>query len=775
MNIDFNLNWKFSKAGGQPIIVNLPHDAMLTEQRNPNCHNGRQSGYFPGGKYRYEKTFIISNEDMGKCVEILFEGVYQNCSVLINGEKAGGHRYGYTEFTVDISDYIHAGENTVTVLVDNSLEPNCRWYSGSGIYRPVLMRISKKKHPVTLKVVTKSYAPAIIEIIADKGAEIRIYDGGSLIVSGGAGEYTIPDAKLWSDEEPYLYTCVSRLNEEELSTAFGIRHLEWSAETGLLVNGRRILLRGGCIHHDNGVLGACGFADAERRRVQILKEAGYNAIRSAHNPMSRAMLAACDQMGMYVMDESFDGWYTPKNYHDYSRWIDEDWQGDLTTMVEKDVNHPCVIMYSIGNEVSETASEKGVEFCGMMADFVRSLDGSRPVTCGINVLLNVYTNMGVGVYKDSGEYKAEPLPPKNKRYKEKKTGSTFFNAMAQKLGGLMFFMSAGKKGDRASRGAGEKLDILGLNYAASRYDADVIKYPERIMVGSETMAADLPYNWERVKKYPAVIGDFVWAAWDYLGEACVGDWTYHSYTGLPLLAGSGTVDITGKIGMEAYFQQVVWGLRKKPAVGVRPLNHAGETPTRSAWRFTDAVESWSWHGYEGKTAVVEVFSDAEEIRLELNDRKAGQRKIKDYRCRFKIPYEPGRLTAVALDASGRELSRYTLQTAENETVLKIMPEKTVLHSNGQDLCYIPIEFTDTKGTVKPYIEQEVELSVEGVAILQGFGSAVCKTDESYLGTCFHSFRGRCLAVVRAGTVKGKTKVTVKSAGVEPANVEIEVV
>lgn len=771
MIVDFNIGWEFSGEHTYSAVVNLPHDAMLTEKRNPNCHNGKQSGYFPGGKYTYRKAFQIKSEWLNGKLELLFEGVYQNCRVLVNEAEVCRHKYGYTEFTVDISKAVHAGENQITVLVDNSLEPNCRWYSGSGIYRPVWLLVDELLTP---KIITKSYDPAVIEVTADEGTRIEIWDGETLVVSGLPGTFSIPDAKLWSAETPYLYTCITRKDGRELRTSFGIRKLEWDAKQGLRVNGKRVLLRGGCIHHDNGVLGACGFADAEERRVRILKEAGYNAIRSAHNPMSRAMLDACDKLGMYVMDESFDGWYTPKNYHDYSRYFETEWRSDLTAMVEKDYNHPCVIMYSIGNEVSETATEKGVKVCGELADFVRSLDHTRPVTAGVNVLLNVYAKMGLGVYKEKGIYKPERLPPKSKNYKEKHTGSTFFNVMAQKLGGLMFFMSKGKKGDNACRGAAEHLDILGLNYASSRFDDDVKNYPDRMMVASESMVTDLPYNWERVKRYPAVVGDFVWAAWDYLGEAGVGDWTYYSYPGLPLLAGSGTIDITGQITAEAYFQQVVWGLRKEPYIGVQPLNHAGEIPDKSAWRFTNALDSWTWHGYEGKTAVVDVFSDADAIRLELNGTVIGTKKLKEYRTRFKLPYQPGELTAVALDKAGKEISRHSMKTGGKEQKLTAMPETTRLNADGQSLCFLPIEFTDEEGNLLPYVEQPVTVKVDGAATLQGFGSAVCRTDESYLSDTFTSFRGRLLAVLRAGITPGKVQITILSRDVAPLHLELEV-
>lgn len=779
MVIAFNQNWAFRKEGGEACTVILPHDAMLGEKRDAYCRNGNQSGYFPGGKYIYEKRFTINTADVGKSIELLFEAVYQNCTVTVNSKTAGIHRYGFTPFTVDISALVQSGENTVTVHVDNSLEPNCRWYSGSGIYRPVHLLIRDRCHISSVRIETLSHDPTKVRVEVETteptDSKIEIHDGENrLVASGPPGGFDIPDAKLWSADTPYLYTCVVKTTTDEKIVRFGIRKLEWSAKTGLLVNGREEKLRGGCIHHDHGVLGACSFPDAEERRVRILKAAGYNAIRCAHNPAPKALLDACDRLGMYVMDEAFDGWYTPKNYHDYARWFDKDWRNDLQAMVENGRNHPCVIMYSIGNEVSETAKEKGVETCKMLADYVRSLDPTRPVTAGINVLLNVYTNMGMGVYKDKGEYKPELLPPVSSRYRERKTGSTFFNALAQKLGPLMFFMSKGRRGDRASKAAAEALDILGLNYAASRYDSDVIAYPERIMVGAETIIGELPYNWARVKRHKAIIGDFAWAAWDYLGEAGAGDWTYHSYPGLPLLAGSGAIDLTGKPGAEVYFQQIVWGLRKEPFIGVRPLNNAGETPGKSAWRFTDCIDSWNWQGFEGKTAVIEVYSGADTVRLSLNGKVMDTKRLKNYRTLFKARYQPGTLTAEALDSYGNVVAAHSLSSGGTETKLSVKPYKTVLHANGQDLCFVDIEFTDENGLLRPYIERRVDIEVAGAAELIGFGSSLGKTDEVFNQTFHNTHRGRALAVLRAGYDTGTVSVTVKSAGMRDVTLKIEV-
>ena len=714
---------------------------------------------------------------IGKSIVLHFEGVYQNCKVYVEDKLAGSHRYGYTAFDVDISDFVKAGCNTVRVEVDNSLEPNCRWYSGSGIYRPVQLLIREKNHISQVHLETVDIHPARIQVDVQTTQEsevlVEVYEDKRLIASGTPGVLEIPEAKLWSAETPFLYKILVKTDTDERVMTFGIRKLEWDAKRGLRVNGERVLLRGGCIHHDHGVLGACEYNDAEYRRIRILKENGFNAVRIAHNPASQITLDVCDMLGMYVMNETFDGWYIPKTYHDYARWFEEDWKQDVTAMVEAARNHPCVIMYSHGNEVSETATKRGAEVCRELTDFIHSLDDSRPVTAGVNVLLNVYANMGLGVYRDKGDYQPEPLPRKG-GYKEKKTGSAFFNAMAQKLGPLMFFMSSGAKGDKACKGAANGLDVLGLNYASSRYDEDVKKYPNRLMVGSETMVADLPYNWERVKKYPQVLGDFVWSAWDYLGEACIGDWTYHSYKGLPLLAGQGMIDITGKPLASMYFMQIVWGLRKEPFIGVRPLNHAKEAPSTGAWQFTNAIDSWSWQGYEGVKAVVEVYANAAAVRLILNGREIGRKAVKKFKAIFKLPYSPGTLTAQALDPQGKVISSRSLTTAGDETVLTAIPEKTVLRAGSQELCYLPIEFTDKDGNLKPYIEQQVNIEVVGAVSLAGFGSALCKTDEVFDKEYHNSYRGRCLAVLRAGANPGKGTVTVKSAGVKPVTIEVEV-
>ena len=756
MTLDFNDNWTFCREGETSFPITLPHDAMRQEPRDGSLPGGETNGYFPGGVYVYEKRFTLPAETLRASAVLHFEGVYRNSTVTVNGKLVCAHRNGFTPFDADISDAVQAGENTVSVRVDNSLLPNCRWYTGSGIYRPVTLLVRDKAHILTLRVCTVSLDPAVIEVETDADT-VEVYDGERLVASGTPGELTIPRAKLWSAETPYRYTLVAKSKTDERRLRFGIRTLTWSAQKGLLVNGRAVKLRGGCIHHDHGILGAAEYAEAERRRVRILKEQGFNAIRTAHNPASCALLDACDEFGVYVMDEAFDGWYTPKTYHDYARDFDAHWRDDLAATVETAYNHPCVILYSIGNEVSETAAAKGVALCAAMRDEMHRLDPTRPVTAGINVLLDVYARLGIGVYRDKGDYRPEPLP-KGRAYREKKTGSAFFNYWAEKLGWLFFVMSKGRLAERVTGDIAPALDVLGYNYASSRYDIDAAKHPERLTVGSETMAGDLAYNWARVQQYPQLIGDFVWAAWDYLGECCMG-WTYQSYPGLPLFANQGMIDGTGLPLASMAYLQTVWGLRKSPYIGVRPLNHAHETPSKGAWQFTDALESWTWHGFEGVMATVEVYTKAPRVRLLLNGKAVGTAKTKAYKAIFRVPYTPGTLTAEALDENGTVLSCASLSTGGREKAITIRREQAAVHAG--EVFFVPVELTDRQGILQPYREEPVSMEADNAELL-GFGSALYKTNEDFLTPTHTAYRGRVLAVFRAGEA-GTVTVTATAA------------
>ena len=771
MKINFNNNWTVSDNRGTTKEVTLPYDAMIHENRDILSNNSKHSGYFPGGKYSYQKHFFISEEDKKLSHIIQFEGVYQDAKVWINNHLVTNHLYGYTEFEANISKYIEVGENIIEVIADNSTEPNSRWYTGSGIYRDVWMIKKNENSPTRLKIQTISIDPILIEVESDHMAVIKIYDGEALLYEGESGRISLNKAKLWSLEQPNLYRCVSERGGDFIESNFGIRTIKWNASEGFQLNNHRILLRGGCIHSDNGILGASEYKDAAFRRISILKKAGYNAIRSAHNPISRHLLDACDRLGLLVMDEAYDGWYIPKTYHDYSRIFMNEWKNDLTAMVEKDFNHPSVIMYSIGNEVSETTTKKGICIGDEMVRFIKTMDTTRPVTCGINVLLNVYANLGIGVYKERVDYDRNHKIV-NRKYK-KKTGSQFFNSIIQLLGPLMFFMAKGKKGDKATKEIADKLDILGLNYGSSRYDEDIKKYPHRMMVGTETMFRDLPYNWERVKNNKQLIGDFVWAAWDYLGEAGVGDWIYNSYEGYPILAGSGGVDITGYIGAEVYYSQVVWGIRKKPYIGVRPVQHQNEVPFKSAWRFTNAIATWNFFGFEGKKAIVEVYSIGKYVDLYLNDKKIGCHKMKKFKTLFKLKYIPGTIKAISYDEKKKKIAEEILTTGKTTHFIAEI-DRTKLSVGSNDLCHVDLYFKDENGSIIPHINQDVTIKVNDLELL-GFGNACSITNKSYLD-CIHStHNGHALAIIKSGTVRGFHEIRISTEGYPVIIKQIEVI
>ena len=790
---DFNRDWLFSKEGKEAsaISVNLPHDAMLLEKRDPDCPNGMNTGYFPGGSYTYSKQLLAPEEWKDKTISIEFEGIYRKSSVYINGTLAGGRPYGYSNFYICCDGLLKYGEmNEITVKVNNSEEPNSRWYSGSGIYRNVKLIVGNKTHIDIdgVKIKTVSLNPATIRIeTAHTGGEIavEITQEGKVITSANGDniELEIPSAMLWDHEHPNLYQAKVTLSEDgivtdEVMESFGIRSLAWDARNGLHINGKEILLRGACLHHDNGVLGACAFDDAEDRRIRLLKEAGFNAIRSSHNPCSKAMLNACDNYGIYVMDELCDMWYIHKVKYDYVLDFEEWYEKDLEAMVAKDFNHPSVIMYSIGNEVSETSQEHGIKLVKDMQDKLHAMDISRPVTCGVNLFLNGLNALGFGLYKEDGMDTGSKMKGKPKK-KQSLNGSTFINAVINRIGKLMNNFGRMKFADKATKETFKVLDIAGYNYGSGRYSLDPKQYPDRTVVGSETFPPALAENWAAVKRYPHLIGDFMWVGWDYLGEAGLGAIGYQSRGGMSksypyLLADSGIIDITGYMRPEAYFTKLIWGLYKKPYIGVEPLTYADEKNLHMMWRDSDSIHSWSWNGYENKEARIIVYAKADYVELLLNGSLLGKAKVKSFRAKFKTVYKPGELTAVAYGADGKELGRDSLRTAKEKTYITLSPEQTIINANGKDLAYINISLTDENGEIKPAADKKITLSVEGSGTLIGYGSANPYTEETFNRTTHETYYGRAQAVLRTGFEKGSIKVKAACNGMESKEIVLKI-
>ena len=761
--ISFNDNWILDGRK-----VRLPHDAMITEKRSADASDGGH-GYFPGGIYTYTKTFVAPMDWAGKNVSIEFEGVYKNARIFLNDVQIGSHAYGYTGFTLSLENLKYGGENTLKVIADNSKLPNSRWYTGSGIYRPVWLYIEEKdglKHDA-VKISTVALNPATIHVSANQTeAAVEIYDGDSLVANGKPGDLAIENAKLWSAETPHLYTCCVKYKEDCIETKFGIRTIEYSPR-GFCINGKQVLLRGGCVHHDHGILGAACHDESEWRRVRILKEAGFNAIRSSHNPCSRAMLEACDFYGMYVMDESFDTWYKRKTAFDYGLDFEKEWANDITAMVEKDFNHPSVILYSIGNEVAEPAEAKGLDYGKKQVELIHKLDPSRPVTCGLNLMILSRAAKGHGIYQD-GKQTAGDSNAKSKNKEEKvKNGSLAFNIMASVVGTSMNKAGNSPKVDKIATPMIDALDIAGYNYGSGRYPLEGKLHPERMIIGTETFPQDIYKNWEMVKRLPYLFGDFMWTGWDYLGEAGIGCWSYTG--GRPfnrpypwILAGAGVIDITGHPDGSCRYASTVWGLEKAPVIAVKPVNHPGVRPGKSVWRGTNAITSWAWADCTGNKAEVEVYSDADRVELFLGGKSLGRKKIKECKAIFKTKYASEDLTAVAYSAEGKETGRSSLSPARGHLKLRLTREES-----NSDIHYIPVEIVGENDVVESNADCLLKVSVIGGTLL-GFGSANPCHEEDYCSGEFTSYYGRALAVVRTDSRDESCRVTVSGGDLEAA-------
>ncbi|MDD3660687.1 MAG: glycoside hydrolase family 2 TIM barrel-domain containing protein, partial [Lachnospiraceae bacterium] len=482
--------------------------------------------------------------------------------------------------------------------------------------------------------------------------------------------------------------------------------------------------------------------------IRILKENGYNAIRSAHNPCSKALLEACDRLGMLVMDEYVDAWYIHKTEYDYVNNMRKWWKTDLKEMVEKDYNHPCVIMYSTGNEVAETAQKEGIELTSEMTKYLHSLDASRPVTCGINIFFNFLSSIGFGVYSDE---KAKESAKKSA--KDKPVGSEFYNTLAGLLGDrVMKFGATLYPCDLKTKDAFAGMDIAGYNYGIYRYKHDLKKYPNRLILGSETFCRDAYLFWEVAKKNPGIIGDFVWAGMDYIGEAGIGAWEYSDYApqNAPkegwLTAGSGRIDILGNPNGEALYTKVVLEQTDEIFIAVKPVYQKGNH-SPSAWKMTDAVPSWSYRGCEGYTATIEVYARAEKVALFLNGALIGEKKLKKT-CRviFHAKYQNGILKAVAYDELGNVMRETQLETASEQTQLLLQPELSMVKPEG--LIYIPLCYTDEAGIWKPMEKHELVIKV-AKGKLKGFGNACSYNPQGYQKNKISTYYGRAMAVVQA--------------------------
>lgn len=787
----FTDGWKMRKESeteSQPVII--PHDAMIHEQRSADAVGGGAHAYFPGGVYIYEKNFVIPEEWKDKKIYLEFEGVYKNAEVSLNGKQLGNRPYGYVPFLISLNEAaLYGQENHLEVKADNSKLPNSRWYTGSGIYRPVNLYLGDNNAYIEyhgVRITTTSISPANIRIdvtsqlCSDDSVyelQVQVKDKATVVAEKtqkisqniNSIALTVPQAACWSEEKPYLYDCIVILKEngvekDRAEEKFGIRTLSWN-KNGFFVNGNETLLRGGCVHHDNGLLGAASWEKSEWRRVKIMKEAGFNAIRSSHNPASESMLRACDALGMYVIDESFDTWYNCKNKYDYGCDFDKWWERDTEAMVSRDYNHPSVIMYSIGNEVAEPYEEKGLKAAKEQIECIHNLDMTRPVTCGTNLMILGKAAKGKAIYKD-GE--TNTAAAKKQQSKKESNNSLAFNIMASFIGTGMNKGGNSKRVDAVTTPFLDMLDIAGYNYGSGRYPLEKKAHPDRIVFGSETFPQDIYKNWQMVKQFPYLVGDFMWTAWDHLGEAGLGAWSYDG--GMPfnrpypwLLSGAGVIDILGNPDASCRYASVVWEKTEQPVIGVQPANHPGKRVSKSVWRGTNAVESWSWNGCDGNKTIVEVYGHGEVAELFLNDHSIGKRKLKQCKALFHVPYEPGELKARIFDENGKLTGEKKLVSATGKKKLVVSPEEERIRVG--DIVYVNISVQGENGIIESNQDMQISCLVKG-GILLGLGSANPCTEERYDQDKTTTYMGRAQAIIYAAK---EGVITVNVVGNEAEN------
>lgn len=803
----FNRGWRVGpkispfaqlQGGVEKVEVTLPHDALISQPRSADAAGGGRTGYFPDGAFEYEKTFDVPDDWRDRRVSIEFEGVYRDAMVYVNGTFAGQRPNGYTPFTVALDPFLRYGQPN-TIRVDARVHDDSRWYAGAGIHRDVTLSVTELIHvaPHGIRITTPDIdaeraVVAIATTVQNESthtrtvrvrSEIRTSDGelagqGSSPVTLRAGASAIvrqrvyvTQPSLWSVDSPALYTARTILEEDdaaldEHSTAFGIRSLRLDPMHGLRVNGESVKLRGACIHHDNGPLGAAAIGRAEERRIELLKQAGFNAIRSSHNPLSPAMLDACDRLGMLVMDETFDMWTQGKSSFDYSLNFPEWWERDIEALVKKNYNHPSVLFYSIGNEIFETGDALGAEWGRALAEKIRSLDDTRFVTNGINPFVSVLADVA-GMMK-AGRAQAESAPDGG------------VNAMMN-ASDMMSRISTAPMVTERTEASFAMLDVAGLNYGDARYELDREQFPNRLIIGTETYPPRIAHNWRLVLDNTTVLGDFTWTGWDYLGEVGAGRIQYDDQppefeAPYPWISARvGDIDITGLRRPISYYREIVFGLRSEPYIAVqRPENHGRSG--YGMWAWSDSIASWTWAAAPGSPIVVEVYSDGDEVELILNGRTVGRTRPgqnKQFVAEFDITYEPGEVIAVAY-RDGAELGRSTLRSATEDLCLAVEADRPQLRADDADLAFIAIELRDANGTVATAHDIDVTVQVEGAGVLQALGSARPDTEQTFHGSEWTTFDGRAIAVIRP-TGEGEITVSVSAEGYEAVTVALRAV
>lgn len=771
--------------------INLPHDASIEKPKNPNSPAGAHEGYTVGCNLYYKKELEVKEEWKNKNIILEFEGVMGITEVFINDKLVKKHVNGYTSFLVDITKYINADtKNTILVHVKNTHKPSSRWYAGSGIYRHVWLNIggniyikpwhlhvntiSVNNEIATLEVnanVINSSArdekiKVIFEILSHDDKVIQTCEEDLLIAAKEEKKIT-KEIKLspfdyWDIDNPYLYTVkatvVNENNdiEDTAVSTFGIRTISIDPKEGFKLNGKSLKLKGGCIHHDHGLLGAASYDRAEERKVELLKASGFNAVRLAHNPYAPAFLDACDRLGMLVIEEFFDVWSFGKVDYDYHIFFEKHWEEDLTSTVIRDYNHPSIVIWSIGNEVTWGAGcdiEKINYWCKKLSEKVRELDKTRLVTAA---LPSFWFELNERNIIQDGNFVVvdmkSKIDPSNDKWGE--ITEEFF----------------------------KYLDIAGYNYKVNRYEFDKIKVSNRIICGTETHPYTLYENWNETVRNSNVIGDFVWTAMDYLGEAgigkvCIGFENFKSFLGeYPwLISNCGDIDICGEKKPQSYYRDIVWGLRKKPYIAVLPPDLYDKTLVALPWSWEPVERCWNYSGYEGKPIKVYVYANADEVELFLNGKSCGKKECNEnsrFKTWFDITYEPGVLEVVGYK-NGKEIGRDILKTTQSPVKILAYPDIPKILARYGDLCFVKILAVDKEGNLVPNAENEIRVTVEGAGELAALGNSNPFSNPPFNSPCTKLYKGQALAIIKSIGEKGRIDIKIEGDNLEGIEFALE--
>ena len=770
--------WIFSNLtrGTAPETVDLPHDYQIKEARDPEV--SINNGAYPDTVGKYLKYLRLK----GNTHYVLdIDGAYMCAHVSFNEEQLAIHPYGYTPFLVDLTPYVFDGITNKISIITTPMKDSTRWYSGNGLYRDVFLWEGGdiRIEPWDLFVSTLDVADGVASVrvrytvSADYAASVKLFvsvvgeDCSATLAldvkegkNDGETVIRIKNPKLWEPGSPSLYTLTTEISVggqvlDTSETVFGIRTVSADAEHGLVLNGKPIKLRGGCIHHDNGELGAAAFPAAEERKIRKLMAAGFNAIRTAHNPPSLAMLEVCDRLGMIVMDEAFDVWNIMKCKYDYHIFFRDWWARDLSYMVLRDRNHPSVFSYSIGNEMYEmNGTSKHGEWSKMLADEVRKYDDTRFVTSGIQ---KVFTRKFDFDSTDPEDYAGYF----GKLFNERKESDVEVN--------------------RVTAPYEQPLDIIGANYYYDRYTVDHAMYPDRVIWGSETRAIEFFRSWGEVMKHSYVIGDFTWTAYDNIGEAGAGRfaWKRDVGDGGVTLYGAkypwrncyqGDFDLAGFRRPQSYFRESLWRADSEPRIFTTHPEHFGEEFFGTKWHWYDVSECWSFDPkYEGKPIKAQTYTTADKVCWYVNGRFVGESSPIEGIASIETVYERGNIRAVAY-RDGEQYSEFTLWTTDGAERIGLSVERSEIAADGRDLGFVELTLTDASGRAVTNDDRVLTAEILGGELV-AFFSGDPMSEHIANDMVSSSYSGHALIVVRTKD-RGKVTVKVTSSGLIASEVEI---